>query len=370
VRIVQVANFFTPRSGGLRTALTALGEGCAGRGIEVVRVVPGPGDDDRMVRGVREVTLRGIPAPGTGYRVMWSGERVEQVVHGLRPDRIEVHDRTTLRGLGRWATRTGVPSVVVLHERLDRLIRLWTPPRLRPFVPSGSLADRSNAHLASMFDRVVCTTDFAAEEMRRIGVEAHRVPLGVDLDAFTPPRQRRAVAEVTLATCTRLSPEKRVDLSIATLAELRRRGVDARLHVIGDGPSRRSLQQQAEGLQVTWHGFVGDRGFVAHLLGLADVALAPGPVETFGLAALEALACGTPVVANRFSALAELVTPACGALAAGSGWTLADAVQSVLAVDPRARRRAARLRAEEHPWSGSVDALLAVHGLDRELVAA
>ena len=54
-------------------------------------------------------------------------------------------------------------------------------------------------------------------------------------------------------------------------------------------------------------GHLADRSSVAGLLASADVVMAPGPVETFGLAALEALACGTPVVAASTSAVAELV---------------------------------------------------------------
>jgi hypothetical protein len=54
-------------------------------------------------------------------------------------------------------------------------------------------------------------------------------------------------------------------------------------------------------------GLRGRPAGLATLLASADVALAPGPVETFGLAALEALACGTPVVVDRASALPEVV---------------------------------------------------------------
>jgi alpha-1,6-mannosyltransferase len=96
------------------------------------------------------------------------------------------------------------------------------------------------------------------------------------------------------------------------VAALHDAGMRVRLVIAGDGPLRRAMERRARHLPVTFLGFLNHRVEVARLLASADVALAPGPHETFGLAALEALACGTPVVASRSSALAEIVQPACG----------------------------------------------------------
>src|ERR1019366_284847 len=96
------------------------------------------------------------------------------------------------------------------------------------------------------------------------------------------------------------------------------------------------------------------------LLASADVVLAPGPAETFGLAAVEALACGTPVVVSAESALPEVVGDA-GASVAGED--LAAGVQAVLA-RPEGTRRA-----ERYDWAAAVDGFLAVHlacSLERE----
>nr|MDT0666276.1 glycosyltransferase [Micromonospora sp. DSM 115978] len=152
-----------------------------------------------------------------------------------------------------------------------------------------------------------------------------------------------------LVHASRLSPEKRGDLAVDALAELVRRRVPARLVVAGDGPSRARLERRAAGLPVVFLGFVNDRERMASLLATADVVLAPGPVETFGLAALEAMASGTPTVVHHASALAELVVPGAGVAAAGSGWTFADAVQELLEVPVADRTAAARGRAECFP---------------------
>ena len=92
------------------------------------------------------------------------------------------------------------------------------------------------------------------------------------------------------------------------------------LVVAGDGPLRARLERAArrKGLPVTFAGFITDPTELAALLASADVVIAPGPVETFGLAALEALACGTPVVVSADSALPEVIGAA-GVAVGGRG---------------------------------------------------
>ncbi|GAA3460979.1 glycosyltransferase [Saccharothrix longispora] len=364
MRIVQLANFYGPRSGGLRTALHHLGAGYAAHGHEVVLVVPGPAHaDERLAGGVRRVTLPAPRIPGTGgYRAVdpW---RVRALLDRVAPDRLEVSDRLTLRGMGRWAAERGVPSAVVSHERLDRLLEQF-------LVPGGLArrgADAANARMAASYDVVVCTTEFAREEFDRIGARnVVRVPLGVDLRTFTPTRHDRSLradlargADALLVHCGRLSPEKHVERSVDTAAELHAAGHRVRLVVAGDGPRREALERRAAGLPVTFLGFLGDRAAVADLLATADVSLAPGPHETFGLAALEALASGTPVVVSASSALREIVRPGCGAAVADHALAFAGAVSALLDDPEPTRRSAARARAEEYPWQVAVDGMLA-----------
>ncbi|HEY6295817.1 MAG TPA: glycosyltransferase, partial [Streptosporangiaceae bacterium] len=112
------------------------------------------------------------------------------------------------------------------------------------------------------------------------------------------------------------------------------------------------------GMPVTFAGFLRGRTDLAALLATADAAIAPGPAETFGLAALEALACGTPVVVSAESALPEVVGEA-GASVAGED--LAAGVTDVLSRPEPDRRAAARARAERYGWPAAVRAFLAVH---------
>ena len=191
----------------------------------------------------------------------------------------------------------------------------------------------------------------------------------MDLDCLHPGLHDPAVraryaapGRPLLVLCSRLSAEKRPERALDALAELIGRGRPATLVVAGAGPLRERLQARARrcALPVHFLGHVAEREQLAALLASADVVLAPGPVETFGLAALEALACGTPVAVSCSSALPAVVGSA-GAAAADSATGFADAVDALLARPERSRRAAARSRAQAFGWQGSVAAFLGVH---------
>jgi alpha-1,6-mannosyltransferase len=312
LRIVRLANFVAPSSGGLRTALRELGTGYEAAGHEAVLVVPGERYTDDATEQGRVITLPGPLLPGTGgYRVLLDRRRVAGLLESLAPDRLEVSDRTTLRWTGAWARRARVRAVMVSHESADGVLRTWGL--------SGRTARRAsdalNVRTAHTYARVVCTTEFAEREFIRIGARnIVRAPLGVDLAGRHPALR---------------------------------------------DPALRGRYAREDDLLLVMCS-VGDRAELGALQASADVALAPGPAETFGLAALEAMACGTPVVASASSALPEVIGSA-GAAAADRGESFADAVEELLDRPEGDRRAAARARAECFGWRTAVDAFLAAH---------
>ncbi|MFI1468190.1 glycosyltransferase [Streptomyces wuyuanensis] len=367
LRIVRLANFVTPSSGGLRTALRELGRGYLAAGHEPVLVVPGDTESDEHTPQGRVITVPGPEVPGTGgYRVLAGRTRLRTLLEELAPDRLEVSDRTTLRWTGEWARRHRIPSVMVSHETADGVLRTWGVP--------GALAeltaDRLNRRSAWSYSRIVCTTEWAEREFVRIGARnVVRAPLGVELDRCRPGRRSQVLrarytqgAGVLLLLCSRLSVEKRPGTALDALAGLRASGVRAALVVAGEGPLRAGLVRRAreERLPVHFLGHVADREALADVQAAADICLAPGPAETFGLSALEALACGTPVVASASSALPEVVGDA-GIAAHDRPEAFADAVRELLARAEGPRRAAARARAEAFGWDRAVAAFLAAH---------
>ncbi|MFJ5926023.1 glycosyltransferase [Kitasatospora sp. NPDC092948] len=368
LRIVRVANFVTPVSGGLRTALRHLGAGYLAAGHLPVLVVPGERRHDEWTEQGRVITLPGPRVPGSGgYRVLRDRRQVASVLEQLAPDRLEVSDRTTLRWTGAWAKAHGVRSMMVSHESATGVLGTWGVPGRT----ARGLADRLNSRTAKAYDTVLCTTAWAAEEFERIGADnLAQAPLGVDLTTMHPdrhdPELRARLADpgqVLLVMCSRLSGEKRPERALEALAELRRRHrVPAVLAVAGTGPLRHRLERQAAEwrLPVTFLGHLSERSDVAALLATADAVIAPGPVETFGLAALETLACGTPVAVSRSSALPQVVGRA-GLAAADTGPGFADVVSELLNRPEPERRNAARSRAEQFSWDAATTAFLTAH---------
>jgi alpha-1,6-mannosyltransferase len=369
MRIAQLANFVGPVSGGMKTAVEALGAGYANAGHARLLVMPGPVDRRTSTRDGEVVQLR-APRIGGGYRLLLEPWRVTSLLEEFGPTSIELSDKSTLLPVTRWASRNGVPSLLFSHERLDAMLALRLRREIGVSVPVAVL----NRILVRRFDAIVVTSTFARQEFAPLaqaaGTTIHKVPLGVDLEAFRPAEGvDPASGPLRLVHAGRLSREKSPHLAVATAVELHRRGVPVRLDVYGDGPHRQELEDIGRDAPVYFHGHVADRQQLSLRLASADIALAACPGETFGLSVLEALGAGTPVVTADTGGAREIIDPACGTWAEPVPSALADAVLRLAAHPARERRRAARRRAEQFPWSLTVDRMLALHA-DLTLVDA
>jgi alpha-1,6-mannosyltransferase len=363
VRIAQLANFVGATSGGMRTAIEQLGRGYVAAGAERLLVIPGPVDAIRTTELGEVVQVR-APRVGGGYRLIVEPWRVIDVLERFGPTSVEWSDKLTLLPVAWWARRNGVRSVLLSHERMGDMLTMRTGLETTSKVSIGLL----NRLIVRSFDTVVVTSSYAEGEFRAVadaaGCPIVRVPLGVDLEAFRPAR-RGAGDELRLVHAGRLSREKSPHLAVATAVELHRRGVPLRLDVYGEGPHRAELEELAGCAPVRFHGHVAGRAVLGEHLAAADVALSVCPGETFGLAVLEALACGTPVVTADRGGGRELVDASCGAWGSPDPAALADAVLRLVALPEAARRTAARRRAEQYGWDRTVARMLALHAGDR-----
>lgn len=142
--------------------------------------------------------------------------------------------------------------------------------------------------------------------------------------------------------------------------------------IVGTGPLERRLRAAAAELPVTFLDPPAGPPEAAALLATVDVLLSPAPGGTFGMSALRALACGTPVVGTRSGALVDLVGVAgldgrdrSVQASGGATWShpaaFATAVTDLAALPTSERRLSARALAERFPWQATVDRMLALH---------
>lgn len=154
--------------------------------------------------------------------------------------------------------------------------------------------------------RVICITESLAHFNReRVGLPAAKlavVPYGLDQPppAWSPTELDLPDGKL-VAAVARLVPQKGIDVAVEAMA-----GLDATLVVLGDGPERERLATLAasHGVRLVLPGRVGD---VTSVLRRADVLVHPARWEGFGLALLEAMLVGLPVVATAASSIPEIV---------------------------------------------------------------
>jgi N-acetyl-alpha-D-glucosaminyl L-malate synthase BshA len=201
--------------------------------------------------------------------------------------------------------------------------------------------------------------------------EIEVIPNFVDTRLFAPAPDRARLGEARPAVLVHVSnfrSLKRVDDVVGIFAEARRRAPERAmtLQLVGDGPERDRIRKlvQATGLGDCVQ-FLGERTDLPSVLRGADLFLLPSESESFGLAALEAMSCGVPVIASRVGGVPEVVIDGETGLLAPVGDVGAMAAHVVRLLGDAALRaqlgRAARRRAETafplEPTVGRYEAL-------------
>jgi glycosyltransferase involved in cell wall biosynthesis len=345
--------YYPPEVGGLESHVRELARGLAARGHEV-----------------RVVTSRSVP--GTARDEISDGVRVARTWFPARnPLGWGLHALGSLprtRGWARWADvvhAQAFASVLPCRVAARRVGR----PLVATFHTSHFLVRAGKRRWRPLLRRLVAWPDHALAASREIaevasGLVAGGRPVealtnGVDTERFRPvppllppePGHRQVVVP------RRLFRKNGVEFAVRALPRILERLPGTRLLFVGDGPERRRLEALAQELGVSEAArFVGARPHeeMPGMLASGEVAVFPSLMEATSVAALEAMACGLPVVATRVGGLPEIVDQAVGALVEpGDADALALGIVEVLERPDREEAGArARARVEAH-WSNA-----------------
>jgi len=183
------------------------------------------------------------------------------------------------------------------------------------------------------------------------------IPNFVNCDVYRPMADEKARArarlrlaapdEAILMHLSNFRPVKRISDVIRTFAAVTRE-LKARLVMVGDGPDRSAAEWLAHDLGIhTRVNFVGKQDRVNELLPLADLMLMPSEQESFGLAALEAMACCVPAIATRVGGVPELIDDGVSGLLYEVGDVEAMAAGAVDLLSDRTKLEAMRTAARQ-----------------------
>ena len=342
-RLVDTTMFFAPKSGGVKRYLLAKRAWFAEHRPDVEHTLVAPGPSSRGAPGgVMTVAAARLPF-GDGYRWPASTKKWADRLCDLRPSLIEAGDpyapgRAALDA----GDRLGVPVVGFCHSDPAQLAALhlgeWAEPPVR----------RRWAKLFRRFDQVVAPSRHIAERLAFAGVPNVRVqPLGVDTTTFHPSRADATGLRKRLG----LSADKRLLVFVGRPA--REKNVEVMLDAVARlGPAYHLLLVGAGALSkpqgnATFLDYERDPREVARLIASCDAFLHANPNEPFGLVALEAMACGLPMVGVASGGVSEMVDDRVGVLAPrATAACLAEAIEGLFARDLQGMGLAARALVE------------------------
>lgn len=386
MKTLHLTNAWHPASGGISTFYRALLQACESRGHQMRLVVPGPasaveehGDCGRIYH------IAAPPAPmNPAYRMISplryllpNGELI-RILRDEQPDLVEISEKYSLHylaGMLRDGWIAGLklrPTVVGLScERMDENASVYLGA-------SAGTSRFARIYMKwlyfAMFDHHITVSDHTAGELHQ-AARGHKVrrgvwveSMGVDSKLFSAarrcPEMRGALAEeaggsresTLLLYAGRLVKEKNLGLLIEVMERLSVVGMgDYRLLIAGEGDIRSTFEESARARvsnRICFLGHIGSREALADLYANADVFVHPKPREPFGIAPLEAMASGLPLVAPNSGGIKVYANQSNAWLAAPDAESFAAQIQQIPR-DGELRGRklaAAKFTAHEYDW--------------------
>ena len=374
MKICDLALFSPETSSGVKTYITSKVEYARTRDeIDHVVIVPGRTPGVEIQGRSKVVVVRGVPSFYPGIRIAVNPWTVAEIVERERPDIIELNCQYTLPWAAFLATRhSRTPIVGVYHTDVPACVR---------HIARGvgdtiaAAAERLTEWYEGLIYRHCTMTIYLNPGLRhrleRLGVDRMCcLPCGVDARTFSfsrrDPEWRARLGigpdSTVLLYVGRLSPEKEMDVLFDAYQQLP--GRQFVLAIVGDGPDAEATSRYARThAGVRYLGHIESRDALATAYASSDIFLSPGRHETFGMATLEAISSGLPVVGIAGSGTASFVPQEIGVLV-GAGAS-AEFAHAILAVSSwpldSLRAECHAFAAARYGWEGVFDRYFEVY---------
>jgi glycosyltransferase involved in cell wall biosynthesis len=326
-KILFVTDAWIPQVNGVVRVLHAVIPRLEARGYAVTLVEP------RQFRTIR------MPFYPEIRLALFVRREIARIIERERPDAVCIVTEGPLGWAARAAClRRGIPFATWYHSHFQ----MYVDVRLRGLLtPIHALLRRFHAAAAvTMVSTYSLKRELESAGFSNLAI----VPLGVDTELFKKSATAPAapLATPVFLYFSRLAPEKSPE-------EFLKLDLPGTKLVIGDGPLRKKYEKRY-GRTNRFIGYKHGQELV-DWLSMADVLVFPSRTETFGLVALEALACGIPVAAHDVMGPRDVITPGVDGYL---GEDLKDAALKCLDLSPAD----CRAKAEQYSWEHSVDTLL------------
>jgi glycosyltransferase involved in cell wall biosynthesis len=361
VRVLLDVSAVPDRPVGAGVYTTAIARGIDARDDLELHVLARRNDAGRWEALTPSAVVHAVVPNRRPARLLWEQAGAPRLMHAVRPD-VWHGPHYTL------PLRASAPTVVTVHD-----MTFFDHPEWHERAKVAYFRRMIRAAVARA-DIVICVSDFTATRLHancNVRGEVIVIPHGVDHQRFSPADPETTPAE--LATLARhgiappyiafsgtIEPRKNVPAIVAAFASVARSHPDLRLVLAGsDGwgaaATRAAIATSGESTRVLRPGYLANET-VAMLFRHATAVAYPSFEEGFGLPALEAMACATPLVTARGSALEEVVGDAALVVSPGNVEELASAFSSVLDDSAAAAklRAAGPARAAEFTWRASI----------------
>ena len=322
MKVCDLTQFYSPFSGGVKRYLEEKRKYAFANGHQHLLIIPGDQTSCTETESSRTYSIKSPLVSRTSrYRALLHLGAVQQLLERERPDVIESSDPYQLAWKAISSGRAlRIPVVGFYHSHFPEAY-LRTTSKFLGETATEIVMEMARTYVRALYNHFQATFVPSAalgQVLGQWGVEnVVLAELGIDTDIFRPAKDRDGTrARMGIPTdrflllyVGRLAHEKNVKTLFGAF-EILNSGNAGRFHllVVGDGPLRDQLRELSRGTKaVSWLRYISAQDELAAVYRAADLFVHPSVQETFGLVALEAQACGTPVVGIRGSYMDRII---------------------------------------------------------------